>query len=154
MYAHHLNRFLRFLRKKKNSKQKVKAFNNLVKNNNIIIQKVDKGNNIVILKGSDYISKLSKILEGTSKFKRVNIEEGKALNHLIYMESGIICFLKGLENQGEISEKEKNDLYPSGFKPGVLYGFAKIYKALEDETPSFGPILPAIGTATYNLAKF
>ena len=47
---------------------------------------MEKGNNVVILNRSDYISKLSKILEDTSKFKRVNVEEGKALNHLIHME--------------------------------------------------------------------
>ena len=58
--------------------------------------------------------------------------------------------LKSLEDQGEISEKEKKDLYP----PGVLYGLAKIHKALEDEIPSFWPILSTIGTPTYKLAKF
>ena len=71
---------------------------------------MDKGNNIVVLSRSDYISELSKILEGTSKFKRVNIEEGKALSHLIHMEERIIRLLKTLEDQGEISEKERNDL--------------------------------------------
>ena len=51
-------------------------------------------------------------------------------------------------------EKEKNDLYPSGSKPGVLYGLSKIHKALEDGTPSFRPILSAIGTPAYSVAKF
>ena len=50
-------------------------------------------------------------------------------------------------------KKEKNDLYPSGSKPGVLYGLAKIHKALEDGIPSFHPILSAIGTPTYKLSK-
>ena len=62
--------------------------------------------------------------------------------------------LKSLEDQGEISENERNDLYPSGSKPVVLYGLAKIHKRLEDGTPSFRPTLSAIGTPTYNLAKF
>ena len=115
---------------------------------------MDKGNKIVILNRSDYVSKLNKILEDASKFKRVNIEEGKALNHLIHMEERIIRLFKSLEGPGEISEIEKTDLYPSGSKPGVLYGLAKIHKALEDGTPSFRPILSAIGTPTYNLAKF
>ena len=115
---------------------------------------MDKGNKIVILNRSDYVSKLNKMLEDISKFKRVNIEEGKAMNHLIHMEERIIRLLKSLEGQGEISEKEKNDLYPSGSKPGVLYVLAKIHKALEDGTPSFHPILSAIGTPTNNLAKF
>ena len=85
---------------------------------------------------------------------RVNVEEGKAFNHLIHMEEQIIRLLKSLEDQGEISEKERNYLYPSDSKPGVLYGLAKIHKALEDGIPSLRPILAAIGTSTYNLAKF
>ena len=55
----------------------------LVKVKDLVIQKADKGDNIVILNRSDYISKLSKILKDTSNFKMVNIKEGKALNHLI-----------------------------------------------------------------------
>ena len=51
--------------------------------------------------------------------------EGKALSHLFQMEERIIRPLKSLEDQGEISEKRKNDLYPSGSKPEVLYGPAK-----------------------------
>ena len=129
-------------------KEEVKALNNLVKNKNIVIQKADKGNNIAILNRSDYISKLSKILEDAFKFKRAIIEEGKALNNLIHLKEGIMRLLKSLEDQGEISEKEINDLYPSGAKPGVLYGLAKIHKVLVDGTPSYRPILSAIGTLT------
>ena len=83
----------------------------------------------------------------------MNIEEVKALNQLIHMKGQIICLLKSLEDQGETSEKEKNDLYLSGSKPGVLYGFPKIHKTLEDGIPSFRSILSAIGTPIYKLAK-
>ena len=72
----------------------------------------------------------------------------------MHMEEGIICLLKSLENQGEINEKEKNDLYTSSFKPGILHELATIHKALEDGLPSFCKILSAIGTSTYKLAKF
>ena len=58
------------------------------------------------------------------------------------------------EEQGETSEKEKNNLYSSGSKPGVLYGLAKIHKSLEDGTPYFSPVPSAIGTPIHNLAKF
>ena len=78
----------------------------------------------------------------------MNAEEGKALNHLIHMGERIIRLLKSLEDQDEISEKQRNDLYSSAFKLGVLYGLAKIHQALEDGVPI------AIGTPTYNLAKF
>ena len=119
------------------SKEELKALDNSVKNKDIVIQKVDKGNNVVILNRSDCISKLSKILENTSKFKRVNVKQAEDSNHLIYMAKRMISVLKSLEHQGETSEKERNDLYSSGSKPGVLYGLAKIHKTLEYGTLSF-----------------
>ena len=136
------------------SREEVKVLNNLVKNKDLVIQKADKGNNIVILQRSDHISKLSKTLKDTFKFKRVNIKKGKAFNHLIHMRKRIICPLKKLEDKGEISEKQKNALYLSRSKPGVLYGLAKIHKALEDGIASFRLTLSAIGRTTYKLAKF
>ena len=51
------------------SKEEVKARNNLVKIKNIAIQKANKVNNVVILNRSDYIPKLSKILEDTFELK-------------------------------------------------------------------------------------
>ena len=66
---------------------------------------LNRDNNIFILNSSFYISKLRKILEDTSKFKRMSIDEGKALIHLIYTEERIIRLLKSLEDQGKISEK-------------------------------------------------
>ena len=68
------------------------------------------------------------------------------------MEEGIISRLKRPEDQGEISEKERNGLYPSGSKPGILYGLNKIHKASEDGIRSLCPILSTIGTPTYNVA--
>ena len=44
------------------------------------------------------------------------------------MEKQVIHLLKSLEDQGETFEKEKNGLYPSDSKMGVLYGLAKIHK--------------------------
>ena len=79
------------------SKEEFNALNNLVKNKDLFIQKADKGNNIIILN--------SKILEDTLKFKRVNIKEGKTLNHLINTEERIIRLLKSLEDKGEISKR-------------------------------------------------
>ena len=58
----------------------------LVKDKDLVIQKTDKGDNIIFNR-SDYTSKLSKILKDTSKFKMVNVKEGKALNHLIIWQN-------------------------------------------------------------------
>ena len=45
-------------------------------------------------------------------------------------------------------------MYPPGSKPGILYGYGKIHRALEDGISTFHPILSAIGTSTYKWAKF
>ena len=46
----------------------------------------------------------------------MHIKEGKALYHFIHMEEQIIRLLKSEEDQGETSEKEKNNLYSSGLE--------------------------------------
>ena len=51
-------------------------------------------------------------------------------------------------------KKEYDSIYPTGSRPGILYGSAKIQKPITDNCPSFRPILSAIDTPTYNLAKF
>lgn len=75
------------------SKKEVKALKKLVKNKNEdeVIQKTDRGNKIVILNWSDFISKLKKISQDNPKFKRVILNDIKALNNLIQMEERIIC---------------------------------------------------------------
>ena len=41
-----------------------------------------------------------------------------------------------------------------GSRPGILYGMGKIHQETRNGIPPFCPILPAIGTPTYKLAKF
>ena len=102
-----------------------------------------------ILSRNHFTSVVSKILENISKFKRVDIEEGKALihlNQLIHIEEQIMHLFKSLEDQDEISDKGKNDFHPLCSKPGVLYGPAKILKALEDGILFSRPILSTMQT--------
>ena len=41
-----------------------------------------------------------------------------------------------------------------GIRPGILYVLCKVHKAITDICPLFRPILSAIGTPSYKLAKF
>ena len=95
MATHLLNKFQRFL---KGIKEK-KTLKNLIETKDLVIQKADKGNAIVILSKNDNISRLNRVLDDTSKFKRFHVEEGQALNHNIHMEERIIDLLTSLENQ-------------------------------------------------------
>ena len=62
--------------------------------------------------------------------------------------------MKKLKTKNPISEETYNKLRPVGSKPGTLYGSAKVHKPLINGLPPFRPILSAIGTPTYKLAKF
>ena len=62
----------------------------LLKNKDIIVQKADKGNTVVILNRKDYVCKMKSILNDSSKFHKVYIDHDKVLNHLIHTESRVI----------------------------------------------------------------
>ena len=70
------------------------------------------------------------------------------------MESRVTDVLKNLRDKKEISIEQYKDLSPSGSRPGIMYGLAKVHKIVRDGLPSFRSILSAIGTPTCKLAKF
>ena len=55
-----------------------------------------------------------------------------------------------------MSDDDYKFLKPCGSKPGVMYGLCKVHKGVlvNDPAPPFRPILSAIGTCSYNIAKF
>ena len=63
----------------------------------------------------------------------------------------LIRFLRDtLQKQKFITDEVYRDLFPSGSTPGILHGLPKVHK---DNCPG-RPILSAIGTYNYKLAKF
>ena len=75
----------------------------ILKNKDIIVQKADKGNTVVILNRKDYVFKMKNILNDKSKFQKVYIDHEKILNHLIHMENRVADVLKNLRDKKEIS---------------------------------------------------
>ena len=130
------------------------ALKSLSKNKNLIIQKLDKGNSIAIIDKSDYLEKMRNILSDSSKFTQVSVTEDKQLNFIVNVEKRITDLLKDLKISEVISETVYKSLKPRGSKFGILYGLCKVHKHLIDNCPPFRPIMSAIKTPTYNLAKF
>ena len=62
------------------------ALGNLTKNKNLVIQKVDKGNTVVIINKNDYKTKTKNILSDSAKFKKLEFGDNKQLNFLINSE--------------------------------------------------------------------
>ena len=96
----------------------------LLKNKDIIVQKADKGNTVVILNRKDYVCKMKNILNDSSKFHKVYIDHDKILNHLIHMENRVTDVLKNLRDKKEISMEQYKDLSPSGSRPRIMYCLA------------------------------
>ena len=59
------------------SKEENVALRDLSTNEDLIIQKSDKGNSVVLLNRNDYIKRIKKILYGSTKFQ--NLEKRSAL---------------------------------------------------------------------------
>ena len=127
---------------------------NLAAKKDLVIQKSDKGNSIVILNKSDYIDRVKDILSDTTKFQKAPIKTGKEIRHILNQEKKFKLVLNNLIAKGKISNKELNLLTPVGSRPGILYGLSKVHKPLVRGLPKVRPILSAIGTAAYNVAKF
>ncbi len=117
---------------------------------NLVIQKSDKGNSVVLLDQPQYVEKMNQILSDGTKFQEIPVEPGKDLNRIFSLESRVKKELVSASKEGAFTEQEFNQLSPSGSRPGRLYGLGKVHKP----GCPLRPILSAIGTPTYALAKF
>ena len=126
----------------------------LSKNKNLIIQKSYKGSSIAIIDKSNYLEKMRNILYDSSKFTQVSVARNKQLNFIVNVEKYITDLLKDLKNSEVISETAYKSLKPRGSRFEILYGLCKVHKQLDDNCPHFRPIMSAIKTPIYNLAKF
>ena len=124
----------------------------LSSNKNIILQKTDKGNSVVLVKKADFIKRMRELLLDVSKFKEVSVEPGKEMNLLLQHEGKLTEFLKRVKSS--VSTDLYKHLYPQGSQPGIMYGLSKIHKPLVNGFPKLRPILSAINTGTYKWAKF
>ena len=70
------------------------------------------------------------------------------------LKSIITSELKLLKDKKIIDKSTYKSIKLVGSRPGILYGLGKVHKENRNGIPPFRPILSAIGTSTFNLAKF
>ena len=75
------------------------ALNNLSNNKNMIIQRSDKGNSVVLLDKDKYLEGMSKILSNNAKFEMLQFDHDKEFNYILNLEKKIINVLKDLNNK-------------------------------------------------------
>ena len=93
------------------------------------------------------------ILSDSKKFVKSSVVDDKHLNFIIGIEKKLTDLLKELKASEAISETDYKKLKPRDSSFGVLYGFCKTHKKVLDKCPALRPILSAIKTPSYNLAK-
>jgi hypothetical protein len=113
----------------------------------IVVVKPDKGNGIVILNKADYIRKMENIIGDVTKFKLINDDW---FTIILRHEDKVNRFISKLHKKSYIDKETYNELRLSSSQPGTLYGLPKVHKAGNP----LRPILSAIGTSGYKLAKF
>ena len=104
------------------------ALQNLRKYKNIVIQKSDKGNSVVIADKADYLDKMDNLLNDTRKFEKINLKNDGILNFAINQEKRVDNILKELVPSKSISEETRRSLKPVGTRPGIMYGLCRFTK--------------------------
>ena len=104
-----------------------KALRHLLKNKNIVIQKVAKCNTIVIDKIS-FINAIEEILNDHTKFYNRDMPAGKEINYITNLWKRITSYLKQLKNEEIIDKITYKNIKPCGSRTGVLYKLGKVHK--------------------------
>ena len=86
------------------NREEIFALKTLSKNKDLIIQKSDKGNSIVLINKSNYLEKMHNILSGSKKFVKSFVVNYKHLNFINGIEKKLTDLSKKLKASGAISE--------------------------------------------------
>ena len=135
------------------SKKELAALTSLSKNKDIAIQKSDKGNSLVIVDKETYIKRMENLLSDQRNFERVTLKNDAFLNFVVNQEKRIDIIFKNLVDSNSTSKEMRKSVKPVGTRPGTMYGLCKVNKQEVDGCPPFRPILSALQTPTYHLAK-
>ena len=149
-YLHKTKHFNLFVNKKQQIQydKDMDILRRLLDNKNIIILcRPDKGNAVVVLNKSDYITKMETILNDKSKFHEVHDD---ALKLSISLENKIYRFITEIKRTLEYNKVTTSSLHITGSHPDILYGVPKIHKT----SVPMRSILSCIGTHNLFLSRF
>ena len=127
-------------------RRELTALTNLIKNNDIVIQKSDKGNSVVIVDKDTYIKRMENLLSDQRKFEKVTLKNDAFLNFVVNQEKRIDTIFKKLVDSNSMSKEMRKFVKPVGTRPGIMYGNCKVHKQKVDGCTPFLPILSALQT--------
>ena len=78
----------------------------LIRHKDLVIQKADKGNTVVISDRENYLKGIKSLLSDNTKFIPLNIDQSNWLNYIVNLEKKLKEHFKTLEKDNKISEDE------------------------------------------------
>jgi len=133
------------------SRSDILELKKLGSNRDIVVCKPDKGNGVVVLDKSKYLTSMHSILSDTSKFSAVTVPAAKFTRKI---EDKINNTLRKLKNLKVLSDDLYKQLFVTGSSAGILYGLPKIHKPDFSSRFQCRPIFAAYNTPSFNIAKY
>ena len=120
-----------------------RSLQELSKNRSIIVLPADKGNATVVLDSDVYGKKMKEIVDNTNTYHKLQRDPTSRI------EKKVSDSIKKVYQLEKLSDRLKDHLTPKFSNPPQIYGLPKIHK----ENIPLRPIVAAIGSPTYHLAK-
>ena len=108
----------------------------------------------MIVYKADCLDKIESLPNDTWKFEKYNLKNNGILDFAINQAKLVDNNLKKLAVSNSISKETRRSTEPVGTRSSIMYRLCKVHKDIIDNCPPFLPILPAVNTPTYKLAKF
>ncbi len=132
--------------KKMKSSRNIHMTKKYLKNHELMAVPFDKGIGICIMKKEVYHQKLDKIIN-LPQFEKVPVGRKNAKHPVLKEEERVNDVLKGLREEGKVSNGLYYKLKAKGSQPARLYGLAKVHK---DDTP-VRPVLSMPGSTYHKI---
>ena len=110
-------------------KQELEALDKLSKNKNLVVQKADKGNSVVLVNRDVYVKHMENILKDKTKFDKVDIKT-RTLNFQVNHEKRTNEILKSFKFSGSLSDKQHKKLKQLDLDLVFYMAFVKFTKQL------------------------
>ena len=153
-YAYSSFKKYNFLKKLNLSRDEYNALKNLSSLKNIIIQKSDKENSVVVMNRDDYINWMETLISDQAKFQKLLVSENKDYNFMVKEKKLVDNILDVLHEKNVITRDIKTIFATDGSSPARLYGLPKIHEALVDGLPNYRPIISQNSSPIYKIAKY
>ena len=153
-YAYSSFKKYNFLKKLNLSRDEYNALKNLSSLKNIIIQKSDKENSVVVMNRDDYINWMETLISDQTKFQKLLVSENKDYNFMVKEKKLVDNILDTLHEKNVITRDIKTIFATDGSSPARLYGLPKIHEALVDGLPNYRPIISQNSSPIYKIAKY